>query len=72
MAKIEFESWNEGFEKVEFTKYLASKCGIRLLKAKEIADDILEGKVTYLECKEDNAELIVKQARSFGINCRKL
>ena len=70
MAKVVFQSWNEGLEKVSLTKLQMNILGMSLKESKINVDDLLDGK-TILFVIDDNtmARTFYNESIKLGVNC---
>lgn len=70
MAKVVFDNWREGLEKVSLTKLQVSMLGISLTQSKNNVDSLLNDKKVVLEIDDlDLANEFVKEAENIGVNC---
>jgi ribosomal protein L7/L12 len=65
------EGWNEGFNKVSFTKLLQQEMGASLSTAKDMTDRILEGKPVTVNVVEKDADRIASLAEERGAIVRR-
>ena len=71
MAKVIFEGWREGLEKVALTKLQVDLLGMSLRESKTNVDSLLDDKKVVIEI--DDLELaheFMKNADKIGVNCR--
>ena len=71
MAKVIFEGWREGLEKVTLTKLQVDLLGMSLRESKTNVDSLLDDKKVVIEI--DDLELaheFMKNADKIGVNCR--
>jgi hypothetical protein len=70
MPAVTFKSWETGMKKVAFTKMLMYTANLTLLEAKQITDDLLEGKETALKTETiEKANWIALEATDLGVIC---
>jgi ribosomal protein L7/L12 len=60
------EGWNVGFNKVAFTKLLQQELGLSLSSAKEMTDQVLEGKRISLSVLEKDMDRMSEAAHHLG------
>lgn len=71
MAKVIFESWREGLEKVSLTKLQMDKLGLSLKESKSNVDSLLEDEKIILEIDDENlAREFLNEAEKIGVNCK--
>lgn len=71
MAKVIFEGWRDGLEKVTLTKLQVDLLGMSLRESKTNVDSLLDDKKVVIEI--DDLELaheFMKNAEKIGVNCK--
>ncbi len=69
MTTVLISGWNPGFQKVTFTNLLKSELGLTLKPAKEVTDQILDGKPVELLVPEDRVESLLRTMSHLGVRC---
>lgn len=70
MRKILIIDWEEGFDKVSFTKFQMEVLDMNLKESKKNTDRLLEGKKIILNIEDDNiATLFTKKIKEIGAIC---
>jgi hypothetical protein len=70
MRKILIIDWEEGFDKVSFTKFQMEVLDMNLKESKKNTDRLLEGEKIILNIEDDNiATLFTKKIKEIGAIC---
>ena len=70
MRKILIIDWEEGFDKVSFTKFQMEVIDMNLKESKKNTDRLLEGEKIILNIEDDNiATLFTKKIKEIGAIC---
>lgn len=70
MRKILIIDWEEGFDKVSFTKFQVEVLDMNLKESKKNTDRLLEGEKIILNIEDDNiATLFTKKIKEIGAIC---
>lgn len=70
MRKILIIDWEEGFDKVSFTKFQMEVLDMNLKESKKNTDRLLEGGKIILNIEDDNiATLFTKKIKEIGAIC---
>ena len=70
MRKILIIDWEEGFDKVSFTKFQMEVLDMNLNESKKNTDRLLEGEKIILNIEDDNiATLFTKKIKEIGAIC---
>jgi hypothetical protein len=70
MRKILIIDWEEGFDKVSFTKFQMEVLDMNLKESKKNTDRLLEGEKIILNIEVDNiATLFTKKIKEIGAIC---
>ena len=70
MRKILIIDWEEGFDKVSFTKFQMAVLDMNLKESKKNTDRLLEGEKIILNIEDDNiATLFTKKIKEIGAIC---
>lgn len=70
MNRILFLKWNEGFQKISFTKLQQELLGLSLKQSKQNTDDFLDGKSVEVQVQDFSvANQFCKQAYFLGAIC---
>ncbi|MFC4476489.1 hypothetical protein [Flavobacterium chungangensis] len=71
MAKIIFEGWEHGMQKIPFIKLLNLTAALSLKESKKNKDLIVDGEIVTINLMSDDlANEIIKQARQLGVKCK--
>lgn len=70
MRKILIIDWEEGFDKVSFTKFQMEVLDMNLKESKKNTDRLLEGEKIILNIEDDNiATLFTQKIKEIGAIC---
>lgn len=70
MPEVTFNGWQVGMKKVAFTKMLIERTDLTLPEAKQITDDVLEGKEITLKTETiEKTNWIAIEATDLGVIC---
>ena len=70
MRKILIIDWEEGFDKVSFTKFQMEVLDMNLKESKKNTDRLLDGEKIILNIEDDNiATLFTKKIKEIGAIC---
>ena len=59
--------WAKGFKAVSMMRILMARCGMRLKEAKQVVEDLLEGKTIRVTCRAKNEfEIFRKEVEETG------
>ncbi|WP_316834516.1 hypothetical protein [Pedobacter nutrimenti] len=67
MKKIKFTGWKKGMNKIKFIQLLHHKAGISLKEAKQIKDEIVDGKTIVISAKAEMVDYLISQAEVYGV-----
>lgn len=71
MARIIFEGWVYGMQKIPFIKLLNVTAGLSLKESKRIKDSVVDGEIITLDViSDDLASEIIKEAQQLGVKCK--
>ena len=69
MTTLLISGWNEGFEKLKFTRLLQASLGYTLSQAKQATDMVLEHGRLELQVPDGGLEHLVSSINELGANC---
>ena len=70
-SRLLVEGWKIGFEKVAFTKLLQQEMGLSLSSAKDMTDQVLDGKQIALAVSESELNRVSDAMSSLGAMVRR-
>lgn len=72
MAKIIFDGWSVGMQKIPFIKLLNGKAGLSFAEAKNIKDRLIDNsEIIYVEITDENlAKEILEEAKKLKVKGR--
>jgi hypothetical protein len=69
MKTVLFTGWNYGLQKVALTKLLRSEAHLPLSVAKDVVDQLLDGRSPEIVLDDETADRFVQMAEVLGAQC---